>query len=73
MATTGGRGTVGSVGRQMVCPRWDERVVGEGQQQGHVDVSDDQGHSSSSQHSGSEEERRAVSNGRKLFVTFEQP
>lgn len=65
MATTGGRGggrdpcrgKGGSVGRQMV-PQWDERAVGEGWQQRHVDVSDDLGDSSSSQHSGSEERER---------------
>lgn len=63
MATTGGRGggrdpgrdKGGSVGRQMV-PQWDERAVGEGQGQRHVDVSDDQENSSSFQHSGSEEQ-----------------
>lgn len=49
-----GRGKGESVGRKMV-PQWDERVVGEGQQQRHVDVSDDLKDSSFSQHSGSEE------------------
>ncbi len=60
MATIGGRGEGtdpdrgkgGSAG-QMV-PQWDERAVGEGQQQRHVDVSDDLEDSSSSQHFGSE-------------------
>lgn len=64
MATTGGRGRGrdlgrgkgGSVGRQMV-PQWDERAVGKGQQQRHVDVSDDLEDSSSSQHSGSKGEK----------------
>jgi len=49
-----GRGERGIVERQMVT-RWDERAVGEGQQQRHVDVSDDLKDSSSSQHSVSEE------------------
>lgn len=65
MVTTGGRGggkdqdrcEGGSVGRQMV-PQWDERAVGEGQRQRHVDVSDDLKDSSSSQHSGSAVEER---------------
>lgn len=64
VATTGGRGggrdlgrgKGGSVGRQMVS-QWDKKAVGQRQQQRHVDVSDDLEDSSSSQHSGSEEEK----------------
>lgn len=52
-----GRGKGWSVGRQMV-PQWDSRAVREGQRQRRVDVSDDLEDSSSSEHSGSEEQGR---------------
>lgn len=73
MATTGGRGggEGGRVGTQMV-PRWDKRAVGEGQQQRHVDVSDDLEDSSSSQHSGSEKKGEEGRNRKKVLATFEQ-
>lgn len=37
--------------------QWDKKAVGQRQQERHVDISDDLVDSSSSQHSGSEEEK----------------
>lgn len=75
MTTTGGRGRGrhpdtgkgGRTGRQMV-PRWDVKTVWEGQQQRHVDVSDDLEDSSSSQHSGSAEERGTLKHDASLSL-----
>lgn len=66
MVTTGGReggndldrDKGGDEGKQMV-PRSDPRTVAKGQQQRHFDVSDDLEDSSSSQHSGSEEQKKS--------------
>lgn len=66
MVTTGGReggkdldrDKGGDEGKQMV-PRSDLRTVAKGQQQRHFDVSDDLEDSSSSQHSGSEEQKKS--------------
>lgn len=66
MVTTGGReggkdldrDKEGVEGKQMV-PRSDPRTVAKGQQQRHFDVSDDLEDSSSSQHSGPEEQKKS--------------